>query len=293
MSAKSTITVLRGLSILLTVLLIGLAIYTISFHKEVRSVKVRLEEEKDQVQRELTLEISKYNILLAEKTKLASELQSTKSALETLKQTIAADAVTQKSIDDYRSELRRLRNERVVLIRKNDSLQQANNSLESRQEENEQSLDSIGRQQGKLEAQNKALLDQVAEASKVTASNLTVRGVIQRNSGRLFATQRARRAEMINVRYEINENKLAEIADLPFYTQVLDEKGNLVGTKREVSFSDGTTILYNTRTIVPYKKTRFSVSELVLPVQRFESGTYTVTVFLGSKQVLSDQLTLK
>ena len=293
MSAKSTTTALRGLSILLTVLLIGLAVYTIGFHQEVRSVKAQLEEEKDEIQRELTLEISKYNMLLAEKTKLASELQSTKSALETLKQTIAADAVTQKSIDDYRSELHRLRNERVVLVRKNDSLQLVNNRLETLQEETQQSLDSIEQQQNKLEAQNKALLDKVAKASKVTASNLTVRGVIQRNSGRLLVTQRARRAEMINVRYEINENALAEIADLPFYTQVLDEKGNLVGTKREVSFSDGTTILYNTRTIVPYKKTRFSVSELVLPVQRFESGTYTVTVFLGSKQVLSDQLTLK
>ncbi len=293
MSTKGTTRILKGLTLLLTLLLIGLGIYTYRFYKDVQLSEAQLEKERNQIREELDNEIAKYNEVLAQKNNLATELQKAKERLEVLSQEVQKNKISQRVIDDYRVELQKLRNERVVLFTQNDSLIVVNERLEILQEETKQSLDSIEKQRNKLLLENQALANQVAKASLVTASNIQSRGVIQHTSGRLRVTQRAKRTEMIHVRYEINENDLAIEADLPFYTQVLDEKGNLVGTKREISFSDGTTILFNTRTIVPYKKTRFSVSELILPVQSFESGTYTINVFLGSRLVLSDTLVLK
>jgi len=293
MSTKGTTRILKGLTLLLTLLLIGLGIYTYRFYKDVQLSEAQLEKERNQIREELDNEIAKYNEVLAQKNNLATELQKAKERLEVLSQEVQKNKISQRVIDDYRVELQKLRNERVVLFTQNDSLIVVNERLEILQEETKQSLDSIEKQRNKLLLENQALANQVAKASLVTASNIQSRGVIQHTSGRLRVTQRAKRTEMIHVRYEINENDLAIEADLPFYTQVLDEKGNLVGTKRKISFSDGTTILFNTRTIVPYKKTRFSVSELILPVQSFESGTYTINVFLGSRLVLSDTLVLK
>ena len=293
MSPKSNTTVLRGLTILLTLLLIGLGVYTFSFHNSVRSNEIRLENEKKEIQKELALEMARYATVLDEKNKLVAEFQSTKSQLEALRKELETQDLDKKSIATYRSELKRLRNERLNLLKQNDSLQVLNEQLTTLQEETRQSLDSIERKQSALEAENQALLEKVAKASKVTASTINSRGVIQRNSGKLIVTQRAHRAEMINVHYEVNENALAQAANLPFYTQVLNQKGDMIGSIREVSFSDGNTINYNVQTIVPYKKTRFSVSELILPIKQFDPGTYTINVFLGSRLVLTDQLTLK
>jgi len=293
MSTKGTTRILKGLTLLLTVLLVGLGIYTYRFYKDVQLSEAQLEKERSLIKEELDDEIAKYNEVLTQKNNLAVELQKAKTRLEELSQEVQKNKISQRLVDDYRIELQKLRSERVILFRQNDSLVVINERLTTLQEETQQSLDDIEKQRNELLLENQTLANQVAKAALITASNIRSRGVFQRNNGKLFVTPRARKAEMIHVRYEVNENDLAIEADLPFYTQVLDEKGNLVGTKREISFSDGTTILFNTRTIVPYKKTRFSVSELILPIQPFESGTYTVNVFLGSRLVLSDNLILK
>jgi len=293
MSTKGTTRILKGLTLLLTVLLVGLGIYTYRFYKDVQLSEAQLEKERSLIKEELDDEIAKYNEVLTQKNNLAVELQKAKTRLEELSQEVQKNKISQRLVDDYRIELQKLRSERVILFRQNDSLVVINERLTTLQEETQQSLDDIEKQRNELLLENQTLANQVAKAALITASNIRSRGVFQRNNGKLFVTPRARKAEMIHVRYEVNENDLAIEADLPFYTQVLDEKGNLVGTKREISFSDGTTILFNTRTIIPYKKTRFSVSELILPIQPFESGTYTVNVFLGSRLVLSDNLILK
>ena len=293
MSTKGTTRILKGLTLLLTLLLVGLGIYTYRFYKDVQISEAQLEKEKNQIREELENEIAKYNEVLAQKNDLTTELENAKTRLELLSEEVQKNRVSQRDIDNYRSELRKLRNERVLLFRQNDSLVVVNERLEALQEETQQSLDSVEEEKNRLLRENLALANQVAKAALITASNIQSRGVIQHNSGRLRVTQRARRTEMIHVRYDVNENNLAIAADLPFYTQVLDDKGNLIGTKREISFSDGTTILFNTRTIVPYKKTSFKVSELILPIQQFEPGTYTINVYLGSRLVLSDMLALK
>jgi len=230
MSTKGTTRILKGLTLLLTLLLIGLGIYTYRFYKDVQLSEAQLEKERNQIREELDNEIAKYNEVLAQKNNLATELQKAKERLEVLSQEVQKNKISQRVIDDYRVELQKLRNERVVLFTQNDSLIVVNERLEILQEETKQSLDSIEKQRNKLLLENQALANQVAKASLVTASNIQSRGVIQHTSGRLRVTQRAKRTEMIHVRYEINENDLAIEADLPFYTQVLDEKGNLVGT---------------------------------------------------------------
>ncbi len=293
MSPKSNTTVLQGLIILLTVLLLALGVYTLIFHKQVNNNKAQFEQEKQILKQELTAEIAKYKSVVKEKEALVKDLEGAMASLDSIKNAITKETISQSDIFLYKSEIQRLKNERIFFVRRNDSLERANENLAALQEKTRVALDSIEKQKDALKAQNRVLQENLAKASKLTASNLILRGVIQRNSGKLVRTQNAKRTEMINVVYEVNENPLAETADLPFYTQVINEAGEFTGIIREVVFPDGTVITYNTLTIVPYKKKKFTVSELVLPFQRFDSGTYTINVYLGSRLMLSDQLILK
>ena len=144
-----------------------------------------------------------------------------------------------------------------------------------------------------LQDNNQALAKKLNLGAQITASNLLTRGVIQRNSGKFLNTARANRAKMIRVCYTLNENKLAKAEDIHLFVQVLNSRGEMIGTPREEFFSNGNTIKFNSRTTVSYSNKNFNVCELVLPAQEFEKDNYTVNVFHEDRLLLTSMLQLK
>lgn len=293
MGTKSTKNTLLFLTILLCIVVVGLGAYTIKINGEMQENESRLKEEKELISTELKEEIKRYNEVLTEKNILANELSSAKENLEALQKRIDSNEITQSTIRAYRIELNKMRRERELLFKQNDSLLNETERLTKLQAETQDALDKATKAQNTLENDKRALEEKINLGAQITASNLIVRGVIQRNSGKFLNTSRANRAKMIRICYEVNENKLAKAGDLNFFVQVLNSNGKMIGIPRDEKLANGKTIRFNSRTTIPYSNKPFNVCELVLPVQPFEKGTYTINVFHEDRLLLTSGLELK
>ncbi len=293
MGTKSTKNTLLFLTILLCLVVIGLGAYTIKFYGEVKENESQLKEEKSLIAQELQEEIKRYNDVLTEKNILANELSIAKEHLEDLQKRLDSNEVTQSVVRSYRIELTKIRRERELLFKQNDSLLNETERLAKLQADTQDKLEKATKAQTSLETSNKALTEKINLGAQITASNLIVRGVIQRNSGKFINTSNASRADMIRICYEVNENKLAKAGDLNFFVQVLDSNGNMIGIPREEKLSNGARIQFNSQTTITYSNKPFNVCDLVLPVQTLSEGIYTVNVFHEDRLLLTSALELK
>lgn len=293
MGTKSTKNTLLILTILLCLVVVGLGAYTIKVHGDMQENESRLKEEKAIIERELKEEIKKYNDILTEKNILSNELSDAKESLEALQKRLDSNEITQATVRAYRIELNKMRRERELLFKQNDSLLNETERLAKLNEETQDALEKVVKAKNELENDKRVLENKISLGAQITASNLIVRGVIQRNSGKFFNTSRANRAKMVRICYEVNENKLAKPGDLNFFVQVLNSKGEMIGIPREEKLSNGERIRFNSRTTIPYSNKPFNVCELVLPVQTFEKDAYTVNVFHEDRLLLTSTLELK
>lgn len=293
MGTKRTKNTLLFLTLLLCLVVIGLGAYTLKFYGEVQKNESRLKEEKSLIAQELQEEIKRYNDVLTEKNILADQLSVAKEHLEDLQKRLDSNEVTQSIVRAYRIELNKMRRERELLFKQNDSLLNETERLVKLQAETQDALEKSTEAQNNLENDKRALEKKISLGAQITARNLVVRGVIQRNSGKFLNTSRASRAEMIRVCYIVNENKLSKPGDLNFFVQVFNSDGKMIGTPREEKLSNGEIIRFNARTTVPYSNKAYPVCDLVLPVQTFEEDTYTVNVFHEDRLLLTSTLELK
>lgn len=293
MRTKSTNNTLLILVILLCILVAGLGLYTFDFHNEVRDREAQLVSEKAQVSEQLNAEITKYSTLLKEKEVLEGGLKRSQERLLELRETLQDSEVTRSKMRQFQSEIRRLRIEREFFVIQNDSLQLETVRLAALQEQTQKALDKVTRSQDSIQQSNRELSDRLSQGARLSVSNLAVRGVIQGNSGKFRITSRAKRAEMIQVCYKVDDNQLANVSNQTFYVQVLNENGKMIGVERSEKWSNGEEILYNSKTTIPYQKTDYTICELVLPVQQLASGDYTVRIFHDEAMLLSTELSLK
>ena len=293
MRTKNTNKTLLFLVILLCLVVAGLGYYTFDFHSKVQQRETKLIAEKEQVSKQLKEELSNYNTLLTERNVLRGDLKQAQSRLIELQKTLDQNKVSRLTVQKLQIEISQLRREREFFIDRNDSLQQETVRLAALQQETQKALDLATKYQDSIQQSNRELSERLMKGARLTISNLAARGVIQRNNGKFSITSRAKRTEMIQVCFTINENALAQSGDQTFYVQVLDNSSKMIGILRSETWENGNTISYNTKTTIPYKKKAYTICELVLPVQQMEIGDYTINVYNNEELILSTGLNLK
>lgn len=293
MRTKSTNNTLLFLVILLCLVVAGLGFYTFNFQKEVQQREAQLISEKANVTKQLEEELSKYSSLIEERNTLKGELKQAQNRLIQLRETLQEQTLTRSKMQQFQLEIRQLRRERELFMGQNDSLQLETKRLAALQQKNQKALDAATRSLDSIQKSNRELSDRLTKGARLTLSNLTARGVIQRNSGKFVITSRASRVEMVQVCFTINDNQLATVGDKTFYVQVLNEQNRMIGVERTQKLTSGEQLTYNTKTTIPYKKTAYTICELVLPVQQIEEGDYTVKIYQEDGLLLATALSLK
>ncbi len=293
MRTKSTNNTLLILVILLCLVVAGLGYYTFDFHSKVKEKEAQLISDKEQVSLQLKEELSNYNTLLTERNALKGDLKQAQNRLIELQKTLDQNEVSRRTVQKLQIEIGKLRKEREFFVSRNDSLEQETVRLAALQKETQKALDLATKYQDSIQRSNQELAERLMKGARLSISNLAARGVIQRNNGKFVITSRAKRAEMIQVCFSINENPLAPSGDQTFYVQVVNKVGKVIGVLRTETWDNGVTISYNTKTTIPYKNKAYTICELVLPVQQMEPGDYTVNVYNNSELILSTGLNLK
>lgn len=293
MRTKSTNNTLLLLVILLCLVVAGLGFHTYNFQNEVQQREAQLVNDKEKVTAQLEEELLKYGSLIKERDALKGELKQAQSRLLQLKKTLQGDDLSRSKMQQFQTEIQKLRREREFFISANDSLQLETKRLVALQQETQKALDVVTKSQDSIQKSNRDLADRLTQGARLTVSNLAARGVIQRNSGKFVNTSRASRVEMMQVCYTVNDNQLAIAGNKAFFVQVLNKQGRLIGVERTEKLPGGYVIKYNTKTTIAFNKTAYTICELILPVQQIEQGDYTVNIYHEGTMLLSTVLSLK
>mgnify|MGYP001612751108 FL=1 len=142
-----------------------------------------------------------------------------------------------------------------------------------------------------LVGQNEELAKTVEKGQKLSVTNLKTAAYKQRSSGKQIDTDKASRADLLQISFTIAQNAIAKSGDKVYYVQVIDSKNNVLGDKATISFGE-TSLTYSFTTTVKYENETVNVKEQ-LPGKDFAKGTYFVNVFDKGELVSKSSFSLR
>ena len=287
----------RSLKIILgiaVVLLLGTAIYTFNLYNESKQTQQDLTEEKARVLKDLSNMAAKYDTAIGD-NKIANEkLVEARDRIKGLIDSLQVSDNNVRSLWRYKKKYLALQEEMDDLLVENDSLKVENAQLATILDSTKVQLEERTVFNDSLLAQNTELAEIVEDAAVLSTVGLKGFGIIERSSGKLIPTERARRADKLRICYTVAKNKLVEEGDKMFYVQVLDPNNNVLGLNSEIEFEEKV-INYSLISTFNYESMNLDVCEFIAPKgkENFEKGRYVVNVFNEGDLISNSEFTLK
>jgi len=232
-----------------------------------------------------------YDEAIAENTTMSDELiaerEKVAKLIVELKNSKGDNASLRKYKDQYKALEQKMRN----LMQEVEVLKAQNQTLTTNLDSTKVVLEDSKKYNQVLVGQNEELAKTVEKGQKLTVTNLKTAAYKQRSSGKQIETDKASRADLLQISFTIAENKIAKSGDKVYYVQVIDAKNNVLGDKATVSFGD-TSLTYSFTTTVKYENKTVDVKEQ-LPGKDFAKGTYFVNVFDKGELVSKSSFSLR
>lgn len=278
---------------ILSVLLIGLAMYTFTLFKESKETQTTLEEDKVEIQNELEDLIENYNEIIQDNELKDQDLLSARTRITVLLDSVKDAEANVSLIKRYKAEIGRLKNERKKLFRRADSLIRVNERLSMERDSTTSALNETIKLVDSVNNSNAEMSKSLEKAALIGITNLKVDGVIVRSSGKIVDTKRARRAEKIRACYTLAPNALAEMGDRMIYVQVINPNNNVIGENAKINFDNGL-LAYSATTNVFYENEALDVCTLVdASEEELVKGMYIINIFDAGRQIGNARLELK
>jgi hypothetical protein len=279
---------------ILAVLLVGSLVYIFKMTSDAKALQTELtttKSDKESVMKDLEELKARYDAAIAENTSMSDELIAEREKVVNLMSDLKKSKGDAASMKKYKSQYFSLENKMKALIAENETLKKDNATLTTQRDSTVTVLGEARKYNEVLVGQNEELSKTVEVAQKLTVSNLKTAAYKLRSSGKQIETEKARRADVLKISFNINENKVAKQGDKMYYVQVIDSKNNVLGEKKTESFGSNS-LTYSFVTTVKYENKSVDVSQ-DLSGQNFEKGTYFVNVFDKGELVSKSSFTLK
>ncbi len=278
---------------ILSVLLIGLAAYTVTLYNDSKNTVSGLELQKADIQTELEDLIANYDEVIQDNELKDKDLLAARERIGLLLDSVKTSEANIGLIRRYKVEIGRLKQERKILFKKADSLIAANKLLAMERDSTYVVLNETIKVADSVSEQNIAMAETIRRGSVVNAVDLRGEAVIVRSSGKIVDTRRSSRADKVRACFTLTPNNIAEKGDRLLYVQVINPKNNLLGKKATMEFEDGV-LYYSETTKVFYENEELDVCVLVDALEEdLVEGRYTINIFDGSKQVATTTMELK
>ena len=285
---------LKAVIAILAVLLVGSLVYIFKMTSDAKAMQTEIsttKSDKESVMKDLEELKARYDAAIAENTSMSDELIAEREKVVNLMSDLKKSKGDAASMAKYKSQYFSLENKMKALIAENETLKKDNATLTTQRDSTVTVLGEARKYNEVLVGQNEELSKTVEVAQKLTVSNLKTAAYKLRSSGKQIETEKARRADVLKISFNINENKVAKQGDKTYYVQVIDSKNNVLGEKKTESFG-ANSLTYSFITTVKYENKSVDVSQ-DLPGQNFEKGTYFVNVFDKGELVSKSSFTLK
>lgn len=278
---------------ILSLLLIVLAVYTVTLYNDSKDTKAILVEQKDDIENELEELIANYDEVIQDNEIKDKDLLEARERIVVLLDSVKDAKANVALLRRYKVEIGKLKDERVLLFKRADSLIAANELLTAERDNTYLELNESIKVVDSVTQENEAMAETIKEGSIVNAVGLTTSAVIIRNNGKIVDTKRAKRADKVRTCFTLTPNAIAQKGDRMLYIQVINPKNNLLGEKTELEFDNGT-LSYSASTKVFYENDELDVCVMVNAKEGdIINGRYTVNVFDGSNLVATSSMTLK
>ncbi|HBY69201.1 MAG TPA: hypothetical protein DEG69_16500, partial [Flavobacteriaceae bacterium] len=292
MSSETNGTKFKILIGVLSVLLIALAVYTVSLYNDSKDKVTGLEQQKETIENELEELIANYDEVIQDNELKDKDLLAARDRIEVLLDSVKDAEANVLLIERYKAEVGRLKNERKMLFKRADSLIAVNKRISMERDSTTTALNETIKVVDSVSEENTTMAETIKKGSIVKATDLRGEAVIIRNSGKIVDTRRASRADKIRACFTLAPNAIAKSGDRDLYVQVINPKNNLLGVKETIGF-DGSILNYSAKTTVFYENEELDVCVLVDATENnLIEGRYVVNVFDGKTQVATTTMEL-
>lgn len=285
---------LKSIIVLLAVLLIGSLIYIFkltSDAKELQTVVTTTKSDKEAVLKDLAALKSSYDQAIAENTSMSDELIAERDKVVKLMEELKKSKGDVASLSKYKQQYNALEAKMKNLMEEVAVLKVKNQELTTNLDSTKVVLEDSKKYNQVLVGQNEELAKTVEKGQKLSVTNLKTAAYKQRSSGKQIETDKASRADLLQISFTIAENAIAKTGDKVYYVQVIDAKNNVLGDKATISFGE-TSLTYSFTTTVNYENKTVNVKEQ-LPGKDFAKGTYFVNVFDKGELVSKSSFSLR
>jgi len=292
-SNKSTGSGLKIAVGVLIALFLGTAFYTLTLYNEKRENEAALEKEKKQVMADLNTMAKQYDVAIGENEKVNQDLINARDRIEGLMDSLKVSQNSVNSLWNYKKKYLSLQKEMDVLLTENEKLKVENSLLATSLDSTNMQLAERNMFSDSLLVQNTQLAEVVENAAVLQTVDLKGFGVIERNSGKLVPTDKARRSDKIRVCFTIAKNTLVGPGDKELYVQVLDPTNSVLGVNEQIQFENDKVLNYSVISKFNYENKNLNICEFVAPNDDFEKGRYVVNVFNKDNMISSTEFTLR
>lgn len=205
--------------------------------------------------------------ILSNKNATQSQLAEARRLIEQLK----------TNIEGYTETIERLEGEKIVLAGERDVARKERDSVSTVK-------DSLNKQ--------------VDLGSVLHASNIHLMPIMVKRNGREIETSKAKRADMMRVTFDLDDNRIAPTGDKEIYVSITAPDGSPLAVEAlgsgRFTLEDGTEKLYTTKKTVPYTTgQRLPVSMDWKQNSDYKPGDYAVEIYHNGFRIGQGKVTLK
>lgn len=278
---------------ILVILLIALAIYSISMYKDSKNTVAGLERQRIEIQKELSGLAEEYETIITENKLKDEDLINAKSRIEELMEEVEKSKANIALIERYRIQINRLQAEQKVLFAKADSLVKSNARLMAERDSTYLQLFDSQRKLDSLSIHNTELSKAMGRAMLVTARNLKANAVIIKSDGKINTTRRSSRADDIQACFTLNPNRVATEGERNIYIQVVNPMNNILG-KQNVLEVEGEILYYSKAISVYYENSDLDVCILAdAEDEDLIPGRYVINIYDGIEEIGTTTIELR
>ncbi|MCZ8089414.1 MAG: hypothetical protein O9282_00715 [Flavobacterium sp.] len=285
---------LKSIIAILAVLLIGSLIYIFkltSDAKELQTVVTTTKSDKEAVLKDLAALKSSYDQAIAENTSMSDELIAERDKVVKLMEELKKSKGDVASLSRFKQQYNALEVKMKNLMEEVAVLKVKNQELTTNLDSTKVVLEDSKKYNQVLVGQNEELAKTVEKGQKLSITNLKTAAYKLRSSGKQIETDKASRADVLQIKFTIAENKIAKSGDKVYYVQVIDAKNNVLGDKATITFGD-TSLTYSFTSTVKYENKTVDVTEQ-LKGKDFAKGTYFVNVFDKEELISKSSFSLR
>lgn len=277
----------------LSVLLIALAVYTVTLFNDSKNTVSNLEVQKADIEQELEGLIANYDEVIKDNELKDKDLLAARERISVLLDSVKDSEANVALIDRYKAEVGRLKQERIMLFKRADSLIAANKQLAMERDSTYTELSNTRMIVDSVSTENTAMNETIKKGSIVKATDLRGEAVIVRSSGKVVDTKRASRADKIRTCFTLAPNAIAQKGDRILYVQVINPKNKMMGDNVVKQFEDKN-LNYSASTNVFYENDELDVCILVNSAESdLVEGRYTINLYDASSLVATTTMELK